>query len=302
MRRQVTGIMIAVTATVALAVTGCGGTIPEPGPSPPPRGDPPFARRAAQVLRAWHDDRLAARWRTMLVLVASADMTYSASSEPIGATTYPVTDGRFRLAVRLPKQRPQPGVIAFPDGDLRAPLISAAAAYRALDRGRPAAGCLRPGCPALAVTGASLGTVLVSTSRGQALVPAWEFHLAGQLMLPIMRIAVAPQAVAALPHPIAPARDVRYARVANAVRDPADPRRVSISLELGPCGAHPHTAVMQTRRAVVVAGLVTPRCPCRSPGAGGFYQSTITLRAPLGSRLLLDAQSGLPLDVHPGTI
>jgi hypothetical protein len=288
----------AVMAAAMLAVAGCGGAIPEPGPPPPPPGNPPFAQRAAQILRAWHAGGLAARWRTALVLVSSADLTYSAASVPLEAATTAVTDGRYRLAVPLPRKPPRPGVVEFPDGDLKVPLLSATAAYRALDRGRPAAGCIRPGCPPLAVTGASLGTVLVSSSRGLALAPAWQFSLAGQL-LPVMRLAVAPPAVAALPHPITPEHDVRYRPVVNAIRDPGDPRRVTIWLKVGRCDVHPHTAVTETGHAVA-AGLVTPRYTCSSPEAGGFYQTTITLRAPLGARLMFDASSGLPPIVRPG--
>jgi len=265
----------------------------------PPPGNPPFAQRAAQILRAWHDGELAARWRTALVLVSSADLTYSAASVPLEAATTAVTDGRYRLAVPLPRKPPRPGVVEFPDGDLKVPLLSAAAAYRALDRGLPAAGCIRSGCPPLAVTGANLGTVLVSSSRGLALAPAWQFSLAGQL-LPVMRLAVAPPAVAALPHPILPEHDVRYRPVVNAIRDPGDPLRVTIWLKVGRCDVHPHTAVTETGQAVVVAGLVTPRYACSSPEAGGFYQTTITLRAPPGARLVFDASSGLPLTVRPG--
>jgi hypothetical protein len=52
---------------------------------------------------------------------------------------------------------------------------------------------------------------------------------------------------------------------------------------------------METADAVVVAGLATIRLAASCAGPGLPYQAVITLRAPLGRRVLLDAGSGLPV-------
>ena len=53
-------------------------------------------------------------------------------------------------------------------------------------------------CAALLVTGVTLGTVTLRTSRGEASVPAWLFTVR-ELATPVARVAVAPSAIAAEP-------------------------------------------------------------------------------------------------------
>jgi hypothetical protein len=60
-----------------------------------------------------------------------------------------------------------------------------------------------------------------------------------------------------------------------------------------PGGIRPHIAVAQTPGAVVVGALL-PTADA-GPGAGPLQRAAVTLAAPLGRRVLLDAATGLPV-------
>jgi hypothetical protein len=62
-----------------------------------------------------------------------------------------------------------------------------------------------------------------------------------------------------------------------------------------PCQVRPQLRVMETADTIAVAGLATIRLAASCAGPGRPYQAVITLRAPLGWRVLLDPGSGLPV-------
>jgi hypothetical protein len=168
-------------------------------------------------------------------------------------------------------------------------LLAAAAAAVSLAAGA----LLIAGCT---VTSATMMTVTVATSRGLATVPAWQFTAAGY-QDDIDEIAIAPAMVTALPRFLLRQQpDPRYAPLASARADRRDPRRITIRLVTPPGDSHPHIAAVQAAGAVIVAAQVTGTG--YGPRRETLYQATVTLTAPLGQRVLLDASTGLPLAVR----
>jgi hypothetical protein len=290
-----------VLALAGVLLAGCAGTVPEPGPPAvgQPVGHRQFALRAEQVLRAWAPSGLATHWRAGLVLMSGPSLTLSEGGLPDDPAHAPYPHWRYRLRAVLPALPPRSGTVTFINGftTLTVPLISAAAAYQAIRRSPPPPGCADAPCTVFTVTGAALGTVAVYSSRGEAIVPVWRFTVAG--LGPILRVAVAPSAVTALPQSLAPERDERYVPIVYGRADQADPRRIVAGLRMRPCQVRPQLHVMETADAVAVAGLATIRLAASCAGLGRPYQAVITLRVPLGRRVLLDAGSGLPVFVAP---
>jgi hypothetical protein len=108
--------------------------------------------------------------------------------------------GLVEAAVQLPTDIPSPGEVHWGDGStLEVPLVSAAQALKEIQAdASDCGGCtLTP----LKVTGATLSTGSVSTSRGPARVPIWAFSVEGTAVK-VTRVAVAPaQTVTVSPPP-----------------------------------------------------------------------------------------------------
>lgn len=220
--------------------------------------------------------------------------------------------GWYRDGIKLPTDTPPEGSIRYPDGEQRVPLISAAAAYRQLDQGDPPPCTGRPAppptsagpdgsvssgagtsCVSLTVVAAELGTVPVRTTRGEATVPAWIFTVE-ELQAPVARLAVAPAAVQAVPEVPVPGgelpRDLVSAQDLTGVAGAA----LTYRLGIGACDTAPTALLWQDEEVVVLGGAVT-----RTDGICTeqllLEPVTVTLDAPLGSRMVLDAVSGQPV-------
>lgn len=222
--------------------------------------------------------------------------------------------GWYRDQIPLPTEVPVDAAIRFPDGALTVPLISAAEAYRQLDQGDPSPCEGRPrvpqapsptvatrpddsvatqaatACIPLTVTGVTLGTAEIRTSRGVAAVPAWLFTV-DELTTPVARLAVAPRAVTAVPEPTAPPRTVP-AGVAGADQlRRVDGTRLTYTVSLGACDGDPTALVRESDDVVVVGGGVvqgTGECIALAV----LKPVTVTLAAPLGTRPVLDVATG----------
>jgi class 3 adenylate cyclase len=90
---------------------------------------------------------------------------------------------------------------------------------------------------------------------------------------------------------ISPPPDRQYAAIAAVTPDPRDPRRLTVRFRPAPGDSHPQLHVAETVGEVVVGALVTPS----RAGPVPDYQATVTLAAPLGQRVVLDAATGLPV-------
>jgi hypothetical protein len=301
------------TRRLLLLVVLLAAACARPGATaPPPGGNPAdaFTDRATQVAAAWRAATGDDAWRNGFVPLD--DLTVLAPDPGFDDDTKQAfLNGWFRSQIDLSERVPPSGTIRYARGDQRVPLTSAADAYAAIDRGDPPP-CPRPGrptaspapagadgavghrvlgpCIPLTVTRAELGTTTVRTSRGPAQVPAWLFTIA-ELPQPIARVAVAPSAVATPPTvgPAAPTDTTGLVSAQDLVG--VDGARLTYRLGVGACDKDITPLVYETDDVVVVGGSVTT-----SDGMCVMLLKlepvTVTLRAPLGARPVLDALSG----------
>ncbi|WP_091248504.1 hypothetical protein [Micromonospora matsumotoense] len=305
-----------VVVGLGLLVVGVGGCAPAgSAPGGSAGGDPgrhreAFDERAAEVAGAW---RPGSDWSGGYLPLQDATVLpgqpgFTADTEAA------FRSGWYRDQIPLPTKVPADAAIRFPDGALTVPLISAAEAYRQLDQGDPPPCEGRPrvpqapsptdatrpddsvatqaatACIPLTVTGVTLGTAEVRTSRGVAAVPAWLFTVA-ELTTPVARLAVAPRAVTAVPEPTAPPRTLP-AGVAGADRlRRVEGTRLTYTVSLGACDSGPTALVRESDDVVVVGGGVvqgTGECIALAV----LKPVTVTLTAPLGARPVLDVGTG----------
>ena len=293
----------AVVAVAALAVAACGSQRAAPpaagratAPAAGQKGPAAFVARARQVTAQWDRSAAARIWRTGLVLMDASDLTPVPSSA--GFSSQQEKDafgsGHFKLAGTLPAG-PLPGLVRWADGStLRLPLLTARAAFAELAAQRPCGG--PSACGQLTVTGAQPGSVTVRTSRGLASVPAWRFTVAG-LGWRVGEVAVARDALAVLPGsgPIPPAgQNTPGVDVLTAVS--ADGRTLTLSFTGSACDAAWGAYRYESHATVVVGSWEKPAAgntPC--PAVGMPRTARVTLARPLGTRIVLDVASGLPL-------
>ncbi|MFC0508187.1 hypothetical protein [Micromonospora costi] len=278
-----------------------------------------FHQRAAEVAEAW---RPGPAWTGGYVpLEGPTLLTGDPGFTPDTETAFRA--GWYRDQIALPGERPADGAIRFPDGTLTVPLVSAAEAYRQLDQGDPPV-CegrpqvpplpkdgptIEPGpdgwatsapqstCTPLTVTGVRLGTASVLTSRGEAQVPAWLFTV-DELRSPVARLAVAPEAVGAVPEPSAPSRPAPTGFVGAQDIESVDGVRLTYRLGVGACDTEITPIVQEHDGAVVVGGLVTTSADVCTEQLK-LEPVTVTLKAPLGARPVLDVLTGTPLRIAP---
>ena len=305
---------LAISRTVALlaaalAVAACGSQHAGPPvtshvtPSAAGQSGPAaFVARARQVTAQWDRSQAARVWRTGLVLMDASDLTPVPSNA--GFSSQREKDafgsGHFRLAGALPAG-PLPGLVRWADGStLRLPLLTARAAFADLAAERPCGGPFA--CGQLTVTGAQPGVVTVRTSRGLASVPAWRFTVAG-LGWKVSEVAVARGALVVLPGygPIPPAgRNTPGVGGASAVS--GDGRTLALSFIGSACDAAWGAYRYESDGTVVAGSWERPSAGNTScPAVGVFRSARVTLARPLGTRVVLDVASGLPLVLGPQT-
>jgi hypothetical protein len=288
---------------VLLAGCGPGGSGGAPAPG---SGHADFDRHAAEVAEARRASDAGAAWRDGFVPLE--DLTVlPRDARFTGETKVAYLSGWFRSTAQLSTRAPSGGSVRFPNGEtMSVPLLSAADAYRAIDKGDPpcsseggvapavqppglesppaAKSKVMPGqCTALTVTGVKLGTVRLTTSRGEATVPAWLFTV-DELARAVARVAVAPTAIKALPSggPMVTGLDSVT----------VDGARLTFPI-IGGCAKEITPLAYETEDLVVVGVTSTPidgACAAMAK----VEHVTVTLRAPLGGRMVLN-ESGQPL-------
>jgi hypothetical protein len=291
----------AVFLVAALAAAACGSQLAAPPVTPHvtpstagQSGPAAFVARARQVTAQWDRSRAARAWRAGLVLMDASDLTPVPSK---GFSTGPeklaFMSGHFRLAGVLPAG-PLPGMVRWANGTtLRLPLLSARAAFAELAAERP---CAVPNaCGQLTVTGAEPGVVTVRTSRGPASVPAWRFTVAG-LGWKVSEVAVARSAFVVLPGygPI-PSAGRNTQGVSELTAVSGNGRALRLIFFGGACDAAWGAYTYESGSTVVVGswGRSSANGPCPAVGIG--RTARVTLARPLGTRVVLDVASGLPL-------
>jgi hypothetical protein len=298
-------VLAAVLATATLAACGtqpaattdAGGRTP-PSASQDGQAKPSaiFETRARQVTARWDRSQATRAWRTGLVLLDPSELVPIPRNEGFASQEQKDAfgSGHFRLAGTLPAE-PLPGLVRWAGGaTIKLPLLTARAAFAELAAQRPCGG--PDPCGELTVTGAQPATVTVLTSRGPASVPAWRFTVTG-LGWPVSEVAVAPGALVVLPGygPIPPAgRNTPGVSELAAVSK--DGRTLTVQLLGGACDAAWGTYSYETGRAVVVGSWARQKAGHYWCAAVGILRTArVTLKSPLGTRVVLDVATGLPL-------
>ncbi len=287
-RRVMALLVAACSAVVMLAACGTSTGSGSAGGS----GGQAFTARARQVVAQWARSPIARVWRTGLVLLSPSELT---SIPPAaGFASQQQKDafgsGRFTLGGRLPSA-PLTGSVRWSTGEITVPLLTAQAAFGQLAVGQA---CAVPPCGHLTVTAARPATLTVLTSRGPATVPAWRFTTA-ELPFPVTRAAIAPGAYSSLPA-WAAERAGMLPGGAAVTAVSADGRVLTVQIITGACVSGWGARVYSTATAVVVGSWSRDSAtsgPC--PAMAVMRQAQVRLSQPLGTRVILDAGTGLPL-------
>lgn len=263
------------SALGALVLAGCGqgGLL----------GPPDVDMRA--VAERWRATGLSEEWARGFVprealTVLSQDVRFTERSKSA------FTAGRWELHADLPDSAPSHGEIRWLDGTaMTSPLLRASAAYEQMSVPNPHQECAPGDCGPLTVIGARLGEVRIQTSRGPAIVPAWQFDVR-DVPGTFSRVAIAPTARSSLPPALEAAEVSGY--------QPGEGTTVRLEYTYGACDK-PHGARSFEADDLVVVDLdiETSDRVCTAVGLGGTTE--VTLARPLGERIVLDASSGLPV-------
>jgi hypothetical protein len=248
-----------------------------------------FDQRAAQVVQQWSGTAMAKAWTSGFVPLQELLV-------PPPTPTFSYSTGTVTISAAAPPAPPASGHVRFADGDtLTVPLESWADASSDF---QTTSGF--PACPAplpqsaplcsLTITRIALGTTMLWTSRGEARVPAWLMTVS-QLPGPIARVAVPLSAMVAAP----PAQRVFPTGVNETTSlDSVDGARISVTLLTGTCDEDIQARTYETPTAVVIGAIHASKdeiCTLE----GHATSASVTLRAPLGNRALLDISTGYPL-------
>jgi hypothetical protein len=273
---------------IVLLLAGCGQAQPDGAAPPSSTG---FEKRAAEVAEAWRASALAESWRGGFVPLQEL-VVLPQNPGFDGTTKMAYANGWFRSTTQLSTKAPGDGSVRFRDGEnMSVPLISAAEAYRSLNRRHPPCPSASGRCTPLTVTGVKLGTVQVRTSRGAATVPAWLFTV-DEIAGPLARVAVAPAAISTLPPPSPAPVGSGLAGATDITK--VDGATLTYRLFTGACDKDVTPLVYEADDIVVIGGHVgsSGEGPCVAMAV--MKPVTVTLAAPLGDRVVLDI-SGKPL-------
>jgi hypothetical protein len=256
-------------------VTGCTSGGPA---SPGPSGD-----KLTAALGHWASFPISAATRPLVVLTG-ADVT-GPESFASGAAKIAFLNG----AIDLPRSLP-----TGPASEGGLPLISAARAAAVLTSAHhgPSAPSTR-----LTVTGVKLGAAAFGTDRGQQVLPAWKFTIRGASG-PVAVLAVAtsgrfwPSGLKQVTTRISATQPGRSGRALTLITGGAQ-------AGTGPCQATYSVRQRSSAHAVAIYVVATSHGGSQQSCSSVGYRVTlpVTLPAPLGHRVLVDAQNSAPIAV-----
>ncbi|GAA1298008.1 hypothetical protein Psi02_57650 [Planotetraspora silvatica] len=268
-----------VLAVGAIVMAGCGQGAALVAPGSTDVDEP-----AAVVAERWRATGLSEEWARGFVpreelTVLGKDVQFT------GLSKLAFVAGRWELHADLPGSAPSHGEIRWLDGTtMTLPLLPASAAYEEMSAPNPHQKCAPGECGLLTVIGARLGEVQIQTSRGPAIVPAWQFSVR-DVPGTFSRVAIAPTAT---PPALGAAEVNGY--------QPGEGTTVRLEYMSGSCETLHRVRSFEADDLVVVdldVGAVDGVCSGTALGLVGATQ--VTLAKPLGDRILLDASSGLPV-------
>jgi len=208
--------------------------------------------------------------------------------------------GALVASTTLSDGTPPPGEVRWADGVTRIlPLMSANDALEALKAdGNQQCGDCHP----LILTGATLSFADITTSRGQASVPVWEFAIDGTAVR-VARVAVSPSATATLPPTEGAGMRIESATGMRAGRELTVTVVGSPGPASQPCGADYDGEAVESDLGVVIIVhehryVSDPNAsPIACAAVGAFRKVTVQLTRPLADRAVLDPSQGLPVPV-----
>jgi hypothetical protein len=278
-----------IVLVTALALGGCTGAKPSEQPVRPSSPEADLAERGAYLAQFWSANEDSS-WTQLFVPLH--ELTIVPDGVPDAVASAAVAN-RFRQPVTPLSDKAVRGMVNFADGStLAVPLTSAQQTFRQMAYGgKDCAGASESRC--LTVTAAQLTTTTIHTSRGIATVPAWAFSVA-EAAYPIIRVAIAPDAV----HPL-PQYDLqRLGRPSHltSAQGPVvvDGNRLGFEMIYGLGDSDLRGMVWESDEIIVVAG-TSIRPPGIRIDKGFFSPVWVQLSRPAGSRLIVEALSGLPL-------
>ncbi|WP_432866621.1 hypothetical protein [Microbispora rosea] len=203
-----------------------------------------------------------------------------------GLTKLAFIAGRWELDTDLRGNAPSRGEIRWLDGTtMTVPLLTASAAYEQMSVPNPHQKCAPGECGLLTVIGARLGEVQIQTSRGPAVVPAWQFNVR-EVPGTFSRVAI-PLTARLTPPPALGAAEINGYQ-------PGEGTALRLEYISGSCdeshGVHSFEA-----DDLVVVDLDVETVDRVCTALGVVETAEVTLTKPLGNRIVLDGSSGLPV-------
>ncbi|MFE9693614.1 hypothetical protein [Micromonospora sp. NPDC005806] len=207
--------------------------------------------------------------------------------------------GRVEAIGALPAAPTPTGNLVWANGTKQSvPLISADEALAQLRQ----AGAGECGdCAPLRVTGARLTTMRISTTRGAATVPAWEYTLDGSAVRLARPAVAASSAVQVTPPSWDPYQPSGGLAIESATTTTTG-RELTVTFTGAPdpgsrpCGADYRTEPVESDLAVVVIVIEHRHADNEScADVGARRSATVELARPLGERAVLEVQQGLPV-------
>ncbi|MFD7559345.1 hypothetical protein ACFV9E_33055 [Streptomyces sp. NPDC059835] len=297
-----TGTAAALCGPVVAVVLAAGcGTAPGGGSRGEPVAPADTRPRMERVAAAWEGSAALAQWREGFHPLDEQDWA-PAGGFRSGEDKAAAVNGNFVLRAALPEGPPSATPVRWDAGgaELTLPLLTAREAYGQLQGGAKG-GEARPD-HVLSVTAIAFGETTVRTSRGPARVPAWSFTVEGY-DTPLTRIAIRPQE---LPKPpIEPLRtfDGGTAPLFGRSAAPPDVTSFEVTAGHGACDGGVAVDVLEGTDTVVLAGRILPGGKAGRDGACPALmlqqRVPVTLARPVGERLVLDSESGAPLEQGP---
>ncbi|MFI7707847.1 hypothetical protein [Nonomuraea sp. NPDC049480] len=257
-----------------------------------------FADRARDVAERWQSSAEREPWIEGFVPLRNLTLEPDWGRMPrwVGRS---LINSAWKLEIELSVEVPAPAVLRWADGGtLSVPVLAATAAYAGLSKPKSFVDeeCPARGCRPLRVIAVARGEATMPSSRGDVRVPTWDFTVKG-VPEPFRRVAVDPAAMGGPPRPVNDGiQEVRTYEVHA-------PTELQLSYLHGTCDTTYGSRVHETPEAVVVDVDVRPDDDVDFCNAmGKIDRIGVTLREPLGRRVVLDSSSGVPLlsqsDIH----
>ncbi len=297
--------VLVVAVVLAAALSGCGWT-----PGPPTRLSEwdKVQRQAQAALTRWANAVAASHSDQGVVLVGDLTAQVGDWEPSVGDNNKrALMAGLVEAAVSLPAPTGGDGTVTWQDGTTTSvPVVSAQQAVAGIRADAPAKDC--PDCVPLQITGARLTSGPVTTSRGSAMAPVWEFTVRGTAVQ-VTRVAIADPISVALPPwdrvPWGNAEDAPAGISIDSATTTVGQRELTVAFVGAPlagdqaCGADYTAEAVESSLAVVVIVTAHPNGAAGACDAVGARRTTsVTLAAPLGPRTMLEVTQGRPVPVR----